>query len=535
MIDSIRALAGGVTSHPARGPSLRAARKNSMNSDITASALPASVRRRGALARAADLLSRPSRGLLLARSYRADAGVLPLRAERRAELARGDGQVPLRLVRLPRRGDGDAAFAPHRDRPAAPLAARPRGASVLRAGDFRTVSAFLFVYGWRAGGARSSRRRRWDGPTPICTSRSRSARRWRCCSCRSSRWTASAGFCAAFGRQAGLAIAFVLGCAAGTSFIGAFGVVSPLVVMVVGLMLLGIPIVDALSSAPSRRSCRVATCAASRAAGHGQWLDYLLLAIPFFILAAGLMNVGGITDQLVALAVSLVGHFRGGLGHVNVLTNTLMGGVSGSSTADAAAIAKTMVPAMEPRGYPKPFWVALTTSASILANMIPPSLGLIIYASLAAVSVGALFVGTIVPGLLMALTLSIVVHFECIRPASASGYRAAWGERGTAQVGAAGARVTAPYRRRDPLRRLLGDRSRRSGGALCVAVRRVRLSRANGRRCCRHRASAAETATVMIVIAASAPFAFALVIEQVPQQLAAGMARWPAVGSCCCW
>ena len=119
-----------------------------------------------------------------------------------------------------------------------------------------------------------------------------------------------------------------------------------------------------------------------------------------------------------------------------MLTNTLMGGVSGSSTADAAAIAKTMVPAMERRGYPKPFGVALTSAASILANMIPPSLGLIIYGALAAVSVGALFVATIVPGLLMALALSIVVHSSASGAASASAVPApTWSERGSALHG----------------------------------------------------------------------------------------------------
>ena len=204
--------------------------------------------------------------------------------------------------------------------------------------------------------------------------------------------------------------------AAGTSLIGAFGVVWPLVIMAIGLMLLGVPIVDALifgTFVAFLPQGELALLPVPQ--GMANSLDYLLLAIPFFMLAAGLMNVGGITEKLIALASTLVGHFRGGLGHVNVLTNTLMGGVSGSSTADAAAIAKTMVPAMERRGYPKPFGVALTSAASILANMIPPSLGLIIYGALAAVSVGALFVATIVPGLLMALALSIVVHIECIR------------------------------------------------------------------------------------------------------------------------
>ena len=215
---------------------------------------------------------------------------------------------------------------------------------------------------------------------------------------------------------AGVALYIALESAAGTSFMGSLGVIWPLVIIAIGLMLLGVPISDALlfgTFVAFLPQGELALLPVPHSLTNA--LDYLLLAIPFFMLAAGLMNVGGITDRLVALAATLVGHFRGGLGHVNVLTNTLMGGVSGSSTADAAAIAKTMVPAMARRGYPKPFGVALTSSASILANMIPPSLGLIIYASLATVSVGALFVATIVPGLLMALALSIVVHFECIR------------------------------------------------------------------------------------------------------------------------
>ena len=279
---------------------------------------------------------------------------------------------------------------------------------------------------------------------------------------------------------AGVALYFAMESAAGTSMIGAFGVVWPLVIMAIGLMLLGVPIVDALifgTFVAFLPQGELALLPVPQ--GMVNSLDYLLLAIPFFMLAAGMMNVGGITEKLIALATTLVGHFRGGLGHVNVLTNTLMGGVSGSSTADAAAIAKTMVPAMERRGYPKPFGVALTSAASILANMIPPSLGLIIFGALASVSVGALFVATIVPGLLMALAMSIVVHFECIRRGIGErGERSSWGTRGAAlQVRAAGAGAAGHHRRRHPLRRVLGDRSRRGRGALCGAVRRFHLSR----------------------------------------------------------
>eukprot|EP01031_Cornospumella_fuschlensis_P000638 gene638-809_t len=148
---------------------------------------------------------------------------------------------------------------------------------------------------------------------------------------------------------------------------GLFGspdsVVIPLVVLVIGLMMLGIPLVDSLVFGTCAAFLpRGAMLLTSVPQGMVNGMDYLLVAIPFFILAAGLMNAGGITDRLVALATSLVGHFRGGLGQVNVLSNLMMSGVSGSSTADAAAIAKTMVYPMAAKGYPKPFSVALTSS-----------------------------------------------------------------------------------------------------------------------------------------------------------------------------
>jgi C4-dicarboxylate transporter DctM subunit len=326
---------------------------------------------------------------------------------------------------------------------------------------------------------------------------------------------------------AGLALYRVLESVAGTAFVGSFGVVWPLVIVAVGFMMLGVPIADALlfgTFAAFLPQGELALLPVPHSLTNA--LDYLLLAIPFFMLAAGLMNVGGITDRLVALAASLVGHFRGGLAHVNVLTNTLMGGVSGSSTADAAAIAKTLVPAMERRGYPKPFGVALTSSASILANMIPPSLGLIIYASLATVSVGALFVATIVPGLLMALALSLVVHFECIRRGIGErGTRASWAMRGESLLHALPALIL-------PVVIVGGIRygvfSATEAGAVAalyaLACGTLIYRSAGGASLLRTlRESLAETATVMFVIAASAPFAFALIIEQVPQKLAAAM------------
>lgn len=312
---------------------------------------------------------------------------------------------------------------------------------------------------------------------------------------------------------------------------GVFGfpqsVVWPLVLLVIGLMMIGVPLVDALvfgtCAAFLPRGAMILTAVPQ---GMVNGLDYLLVAIPFFILAAGLMNVGGITQRLVALATTLVGHFRGGLGYVNVLTNTLMSGVSGSSTADAAAIAKTLVTPMADKGYPKPFSVALTSSASILANLIPPSLGLIIYASLASVSVGALFVGTIVPGLLMAVTLAIVVYLTCrFRGFGWAEPKATWAQRGTAAKLALPA-LALPLLIVGGIR--YGAFSATEAGAVAALYALAcgtLIYREADRTSLIHaiRAALAETVTVMVVIAASAPFAYALVIEQVPQQIAASL------------
>lgn len=325
---------------------------------------------------------------------------------------------------------------------------------------------------------------------------------------------------------AGIALAMALSWAGEQGLFGSpDSVVIPLVVLVIGLMMLGIPLVDSLVFGTCAAFLpRGAMLLTSVPQGMVNGMDYLLVAIPFFILAAGFMNAGGITDRLVALATSLVGHFRGGLGQVNVLSNLMMSGVSGSSTADAAAIAKTMVYPMAAKGYPKPFSVALTSSASILANLIPPSLGLIIYASLASVSVGALFVGTILPGLLMAATLSMVVYLWCrIKGFGQPGPRATWRQRGRATQLALPA-LALPLLIVGGIR--FGIFSATEAGAvaalyalLCgVFVYREASAHSIVKAA---RAALGETVTVMVVIAASAPFAYALVVEQVPQALTA--------------
>lgn len=143
--------------------------------------------------------------------------------------------------------------------------------------------------------------------------------------------------------------------------------------------------------------------------------SFPLLAIPFFILAGTAMAHGGIAERLLGFADSLVGHVRGGLGQVNVLNSLMMGGMSGSANADAAIDAKILVPIMEKNGYDRHFSSALSAASGIIAPLIPPGIGLIIYGLLAEVSIGKLFVAGIVPGILVAIGLAIVVRIISVR------------------------------------------------------------------------------------------------------------------------
>ncbi len=130
-----------------------------------------------------------------------------------------------------------------------------------------------------------------------------------------------------------------------------------------------------------------------------------LLAIPLFIFTGELMMRGGISDRLIALASSLVGHLRGGLGQVSVLASTLFGGVSGSALADVSAVGPTMIPQMVKRGFSKDYAVDVTISASLVALLLPPSHNLILFSAVAGggVSIADLFAAGIVPALMLAL------------------------------------------------------------------------------------------------------------------------------------
>ncbi len=136
--------------------------------------------------------------------------------------------------------------------------------------------------------------------------------------------------------------------------------------------------------------------------------SYPLLAVPFFILAGELMTKAGITDRLVQFANLLVGRFRGGMAHVNIVTSFLFAGISGSAVADTAAIGSILIPAMKKSGYDIDFSVAVTVSSSIIGPIVPPSIIMVVYAYSAGVSVGGLFAAGFIPGLLICLGLMFI-------------------------------------------------------------------------------------------------------------------------------
>jgi tripartite ATP-independent transporter DctM subunit len=161
--------------------------------------------------------------------------------------------------------------------------------------------------------------------------------------------------------------------------------------------------------------------------------SFPLMAVPFFMLAGELMNKGGITMRLVEFAQSMMGHLRGGLAHVNILSSMLFAGLSGSAVADTSALGSMLIPAMEKQGYTRRFAAAITAASSVIGPIIPPSGIMIIYAYVMGESVAALFLAGIVPGILVGLGLMLMVTVMANRyqfPVASK--RATWPEKGQA-------------------------------------------------------------------------------------------------------
>ena len=138
--------------------------------------------------------------------------------------------------------------------------------------------------------------------------------------------------------------------------------------------------------------------------------SFILLAVPFFLLTANLMNAGGITDRMLRMSRALVGHFPGGLAQVNVVLSIFFAGISGSSTADAASQGKLFISAQVKEGYDVSFSVAITAVSAVLAVIIPPSILMIVWGGVLSVSIGGLFIAGISPGLLLGAVQMLTVH-----------------------------------------------------------------------------------------------------------------------------
>ncbi len=139
--------------------------------------------------------------------------------------------------------------------------------------------------------------------------------------------------------------------------------------------------------------------------------SFPLLAVPFFILAGQMMNQTGVTTRIFSFANALVGHIKGGLAHVNILASVIFAGMSGTANADVAGLGTIEINAMVEQGYDPAFSAAVTAASSVIGPIIPPSVMLVIYAVITEVSVGRLFLGGIIPGLLIAAALMLMVYF----------------------------------------------------------------------------------------------------------------------------
>ncbi len=144
--------------------------------------------------------------------------------------------------------------------------------------------------------------------------------------------------------------------------------------------------------------------------------SFSLLALPYFILAGELMVRGGMSRRLVEFAETLVGHLRGGLGHATVLANMIFANVTGSSVASTSAIGSLMAPEMKARGYKGGFIASLAATSGVIGAIIPPSMVMVVYGAMAGVSIGGLFLGGFLPGLLITALLMLVVHLHGYHP-----------------------------------------------------------------------------------------------------------------------
>ncbi|MBS7699445.1 MULTISPECIES: TRAP transporter large permease [unclassified Chelatococcus] len=261
-----------------------------------------------------------------------------------------------------------------------------------------------------------------------------------------------------------------------------------------------------------------------------------LLALPFFVLAGAIMNAAGITRRLLNVAEILVGHMTGALAQMCIVLATLLGGLTASSNADAAILSKTIGLQMAERNYSRAFAAVVTSSSSIIASLLPPSIGLIIYGYLTETSIGRLFAAGIVPGLLMCAGMMITTYFVAKR----RGYAPQRTSRATLPE-VKQAFLDGLWALSVPFVILFGTRygiftTTESGAVVVVYVLLIGLIvyRAFSWRQLPSiiQEAVLDTSAVMIMICAASALGFYLAWEQVPQKMASGLAsyEWSPLG-----
>jgi len=248
-----------------------------------------------------------------------------------------------------------------------------------------------------------------------------------------------------------------------------------------------------------------------------------LLAIPFFILAGAIMEQGGMARRMITLAEALVGHWRGGLAQIDVLASAIFSSLTGSSAASATATGSVMIPAMKRAGYPAGYAAALEASSAAIGPIIPPSIIMVVYGSLASVSVGALFLAGIVPGIMITIGLFIVNAVMARRYGWGGNERASWSQKLVAARHAIAA-LLAPFIIIGGI--LGGVFTPTEAGAVAVvyaAAISLGLYREIGiTQLLRIVIDAALTTGVIgLIIAAAGVFGWVLALEQVPQAVVA--------------
>jgi tripartite ATP-independent transporter DctM subunit len=254
---------------------------------------------------------------------------------------------------------------------------------------------------------------------------------------------------------------------------------------------------------------------------YGGINSFALMAIPLFIFAGNLMNTSGLTSQLIRLANSLVGHLRGGLGYVNVVSSVFFAGVNGSAVADTSALGSLLVPAMKKEGYATNYAAGLTAASSLIGPIIPPSIFMILYASLTNTSVGDLFLAGVIPGLLLGSAFLVMNYLYVRKVGIQSQHERASFKGVLSAFWYSAPALIAPFIIVSSI--VFGFVTPTESGALIVAYALILglLNRTlNIRKLCDALADTAIlTGTIFVIIAASSVVSWLLAYAQLPSQL----------------